>query len=102
MVTVPTITRNVAGRSLSAPDIPAVASGGPKVAAVEAATMPRGSIQPTKARSRTDKWLRNVAAAATRGRTRSTSPAIRTSVGPRTDRTELTVTVAEIEMNRSP
>jgi hypothetical protein len=38
MVTVPTMTRNVAGRSLFAPPMPRAMSGAEKVAAVDAAT----------------------------------------------------------------
>jgi hypothetical protein len=41
MATVPTIATNVAGSSLLAPPMPLATSGAEKVAAVEAATMPR-------------------------------------------------------------
>ena len=68
------MTKKVAGTSLSAPAIPAAANGAPKEAAVEAATIPRGSIQPMNARSRTDSGVLNVETAATNGRTTSTSP----------------------------
>ena len=51
MATVPTITRNVAGRSLSAPPRLSATSGAANVDAVDAATMPRGSIHPMKMRS---------------------------------------------------
>src|SRR5262249_61840189 len=73
--TVPTITRNVAGRSLSAPSTPDEASCGAKLAAVEAATIPRGSIHPTKARSFRGRSVRTVDTIATTGRTTSTRQA---------------------------
>ncbi len=51
MATVPTITRNVAASSLLAPLMCSATSGAVKVAAVDAATIPRGSMDPTKIRS---------------------------------------------------
>ena len=96
------MTKKVAGTSLSAPAIPAAANGAPNDAAVEAATIPRGSIQPMNARSRTDSGVRSVETAATSGRTITTSPRRSSNVGPSTARTEDGVTVAEMEMNSTP
>ena len=61
MVTVPAITRNVAGSSLCAPPMPSAASGAEKLVAVAAATMPRGSMDPMKIRSFLVKLVRTVA-----------------------------------------
>src|SRR5881397_881077 len=99
MTTVSTITRNVAGRSLSAPTRPDAVSCGAKLAAVDAATMPRGSIQPTKVRSSVERSVRAVDTNATRGRTTSTRHATRARVGQSTSRSDAGVTVAEIETN---
>ena len=101
-MTVPTITRNVADNSRSAPAMPSATSGAEKLAAVDAATMPRGSIDPTKIRSFLDRVLPMVADTATRGRTSSTRAATRATQGHTTPCRDAGVTVAEIEMNNTP
>ncbi len=102
MATVPTITRNVAGSSLSAPPMCSATSGAAKLAAVDAATIPRGSMQPMKIRSFLVRVDRAVATTATAGRTTSTSSATRASAGQITPRRDAGVTVAEIAMNSTP
>src|SRR3974390_2523390 len=102
MATVPTITRNVTASSLSAPTRPSAINGAEKLAAVDAATMPRGSIDPTKTRCFVVRSVRHVAIAATTGRTSTTRHATRAIVGQITPRSDDGGTVAEIAINSTP
>jgi hypothetical protein len=101
-ITVPTMTRDVAGRMSAAPGTPSLTSDAENVEAVAAATMPRGSIHPMNARSPLDRSVRNVATRAASGRATSTSTATSPSVGSSTSPTDSGVTVDEIEMNKRP
>ena len=101
-VTVATITTNVTGRILAAPPMPLATRPAVNVDAVAAATIPRGAIQPTNARSPFPRSVLRVDANATRGRATRTSTAVRTSEGSSRWRSDCGVTVAEMEMNKTP
>ena len=72
------------------------------VEAVAAATMPRGAIQPTKARSPRFRSVRRGAEPRPAAWPRTTRTATRPSVGRTTCRSDCGVTVAEMEMNSRP
>jgi len=82
--------------------MPSATSGAEKLAAVEAATIPRGSIDPMKIRSFLDRVVPIVETTATIGRTNRTKPATRARQGHTTPFRDAGVTVAEIEINKIP
>ena len=92
----------MAGRISDAPSIPSAIIVAENVDAVEAATIPRGAIQPTKPRSAPDRSVRSVDAHATSGRVTSTSTATRPTAGSGRPLSDSGVTVAEMEMNSTP
>lgn len=87
---------------MSAPPMPSATSGAAKLAAVDAATIPRGSIAAIKMRSLPDRLVPTVATTATNGRTTRTSSITSATDGHTTPFNDSGVTVAEIEMNNSP
>jgi hypothetical protein len=99
---VPKIATNTIGRIFSAPATPFCASSGPNADAVAPATMPRGAIHATNARSCLVKDERNVASATAPGRMIRIMTATSTIACGNTDLTSSGETDAATSTNSTP